>query len=737
MMDFKSKVEALKPYQDSILFEICPGGEVRGTEYRASTISGGKGQSFSFNLRTGVWADFASGEKGSDIVSLYSKIKNINNGQALKELSDRFLGEIKTPKHNYPVVKKERPAIIKPPTNASPPQQILLGSAPTYTWCYRDGQGDPLFYVLRYDLKDKDGKPYKEFRPLSYSSSGLWVNRMWPDPRPIYNLDVIFKNSDKPILIAEGEKAADAAAKITSAYITTSWPSGAQSVSKADWTVLRGRKVILWPDADEAGDTCMARLSSILIEICQEVKVIMTDRDGGWDAADALAEGMTHDSFVAWAKPLVKTCLKPELVEVMDKETPSTQDKPQDNPDEVQVSNNLHLTYINLGLKSSSNGKIILNAFNVAKIIYNMPEFKGQIFFEEFTQKIYTTWNGPRRIWSDLLDIQVMTRLQSAYELTKIPKSTVIDGIREAAYLNRRNEVQDWMRSLKWDGSPRISEFFIRAMGAEGSDYSLAIGRNFFISIAARIMEPGCKVDTMVILEGSQGTFKSTSLQILGGKYFTEAQSNLDSKDFEHGLLGKMIVEFGELDQFRKSDNTLIKKKLSCAVDYFRPPYGREPIEAPRTCVFVGTTNKDKYLQDETGARRFWPIKVTVCDTEYIKENRDQLFAEAYRAYLNGETWYDVPEQAKDEQEARREADPYEEIIAEWLERGNPNKPWEGRKESFTTAEVWIDCLNGDPSRLDMKASKSIARSLKALGYEQVVSKDRQRKSYKIWRKNI
>jgi predicted P-loop ATPase len=196
-----------------------------------------------------------------------------------------------------------------------------------------------------------------------------------------------------------------------------------------------------------------------------------------------------------------------------------------------------------------------------------------------------------------------------------------------------------------------------------------------------------------------------------------------------------MIVEFGELDQFRKSDNTLIKKKLSCPVDYFRPPYGREPIEAPRTCVFVGTTNKDKYLQDETGARRFWPIKVTVCDTEYIKENRDQLFAEAYQAYLNGETWYDVPEQAKDEQEARREADPYEEIIAEWIEKGNPSKPWESRKESFTTAQVWIEGLNGDPSRLDMKASKSIARSLKALGYEQVITKDKERKSIKEWRK--
>jgi len=690
--DFKAIAEQLRPHINSIVFDLCPGGEIKGNEYVAASILGGKGTSFRINLTSGKWADFAdANQRGHDIISYYAKCKNLNNGQAARELKEKYLGDKPRPQLNYPVVKKEKTALIKPPPNAAPPQQIHLGSGPSHTWCYRDGQGDPLFYIYRYNLPDGS----KEFKPFSYDTSGRWVQRAWPSPRPIYNLDLILKNPDKPILICEGEKAADAAMKITSAYVATTWPNGSQSASKADFTSVYGRKILLWPDADDAGIKAMAYIASLLADHCAEVKIIDTDKSDGWDAADALSEGMDHAGLISWAKPLVRTITKPQTysnVEVLDPE-PAKPSNPneQASETEVKVSRNLTLMYIE------------------------------------------ADWNGERRPLNDISWLQITARLQGFYELTTLKKDTVWDAIQIAAYQNPRNEVKEYITSHRWDQTPRVQMFFQEAMGAEDSDYARAVSRNFFISIVARVMNPGCKVDTMVILEGGQGTFKSTSLKILAGDWFAEANSSLDSKDFEQGLVGRMIVEFGELDQFRKSDSTLIKKKLSCSVDTYRPSYGRSVVDIPRTCVFVGTTNKDKYLQDETGGRRFWPIRVKVCDIEYIKDNRDQLFAEALWLYEQGCTWHEVPDQAKEEQEARREQDPYEELIIKWLETGNPMKPWEGRKERFSTTDVWIDGLQGDPSRLDIRAQKSISKSLKALGYEQRFIKNTDKKVIRVW----
>lgn len=735
--DFKAIAEQLRPHINSIVFNLCPGGEIKGNEYVAASIHGGKGTSFRINLTTGKWADFAdANHRGHDIISYYAKCKNLNNGQAAKELKQTYLGGSDRPKLNYPVeVKKDKAALIKPPVNAAPPQQIHLGLTPSFTWCYRDGQGDPLFYVYRYNLPDGS----KEFRPLCYDESGKWVQRAWPQPRPLYNLDLILKNPDKPILVCEGEKAADAAAKITGAYITTTWPNGAQSVNKAGWNNLHGRKVLLWPDADEAGIKCMAHLSQVLVEFCQEVKIIETDRTDGWDAADALSEGMNHQALVEWAKPLVRAITKPMTysnVEVLEPESKIPDPNDQAAETEVKVSRNLTLMYIEAGLKmNEKTGKVAISSDNIAKILCYMDEFRNHLWFDTFHHRVFMDWNGERRPLNDISWLQITARLQGFYELTTLKKDTVWDAIQIAAYQNPKNEVREYIQSHTWDKEPRLETFFQKAMGAEDSEYSRAISRNFFISIVARVINPGCKVDTMVILEGGQGTFKSTSLKVLAGDWFAEANSSLDSKDFEQGLLGRMIVEFGELDQFRKSDSTLIKKKLSCSVDSYRPSYGRSVVDIPRTCVFVGTTNKDKYLQDETGGRRFWPIRVKICDIEYIKDNRDQLFAEALWMYNQGCTWHEVPEQAKEEQEARREQDPFEELITKWLETGNPMKPWEGRKEKFTTSDVWIDGLQGDPSRLDLRAQKSISKSLKALGYEQRFSKVGTNKTTRVWTK--
>lgn len=707
-IDFKSINERLLAHAPTVVSDIAPGGKRVGQEYRAATIQGGDGKSFSVNLTTGAWADFATGDKGGDLISLYAKSRGINNGQAATELQTKYLGTIQK---SYPEVpKKESPRIIKPPLNTNPPgfKHYKYGEA-VQTWCYRDFDGQPLFYVARYNTSDNK----KEFIPYTFQESGKWINKAWPNPRPLYNLDKINANPNAPILIVEGEKSAEAAEQLVQGrYIVTTWPNGSNGYMQADFTPIYGRKVLCWPDADAAGAKCMGAISARLVDHCAQVKYLEISQayNNGWDAADALQDPEITNNFIKWAKQYVQ-----EVKRALVSDAPVTIEQ----EDEVKLPTNLALLYVHLNLDmNETNTKVVMNTENVLRILQTMPEFKSSIWRDSFDGFKYTTlFSDAPKMWEDVFDLHVMSIMVDKYKLVKITKSQVIDAVNRYASLNTRNSAQDWINSLSWDGQERITNFFHQAMGADDTEYTRAVSRNFFISMAARVLSPGCKSDAMVILEGGQGTFKSTSLEILGGKYFCEAPSNMDSKDFEQSLIGKLIVEFGELDQFRKSESTLIKKKLSCRIDTYRPSYGRETIQVPRTCIFVGTTNKDRYLQDETGARRFWPIKITVCDIEYIRANRNQLFAEAVQAYKNGETWHSVPEESKDVQEQRREVHPWEEAIQHYL----TTKPTVG---PLTTMKIYLEALEGKIDRLSTPDSKNIAKIMTALGYEQKFSRD-------------
>jgi predicted P-loop ATPase len=304
-------------------------------------------------------------------------------------------------------------------------------------------------------------------------------------------------------------------------------------------------------------------------------------------------------------------------------------------------------------------------------------------------------------------------------------------AVQQIADSNSRSELKEWLESLKWDGVIRSEDFLTNAYGVDKNDYVRAISRNWLIGLVARGIKPGCKFDEMLILEGDQGTYKSTSIKALAGNFAAESNADLSTKDFMQELTGTWIVEFDELDQFRKAESTLIKKKLSQQSDRYRPPYGRNVVDVPRTCVFVGTTNQSTYLKDETGGRRFWPICVKKADLNYILENREQLFAEAVALFKQGHSWHEVPESAKQEQEARREQDPWEEVIADYLQKnngniiiGNPNPPFEPMISKLTAQNIAKYILNVPIERYDKSVSLRIGRCFRALGYEMKTVRD-------------
>lgn len=303
--------------------------------------------------------------------------------------------------------------------------------------------------------------------------------------------------------------------------------------------------------------------------------------------------------------------------------------------------------------------------------------------------------------------------LQVNAGLSSVGRDLVFQALEKRAFECAFHPVRDYLTNLSWDRTPRVERWLSYYLGCDHTPYTQGVGRMFLISMVARIFQPGCKCDYAMVLEGAQGKLKSTACRILGGEWFSDALPDIThGKDVSQHLNGKWLIEISELASLDRSEANALKAFITRAVEKYRPAYGRNEVVEKRQCVFIGTTNKDSYLRDATGGRRFWPVKVGEIDATALEHDRDQLLAEAVVLYRKGERWWPdqdfEAEHIKTEQESRYESDPWQDVIETYL------------RQQFTTSIMQIasDALQIEKKHVGKQLQNRIMDILTNLGWE-------------------
>ena len=390
------------------------------------------------------------------------------------------------------------------------------------------------------------------------------------------------------------------------------------------------------------------------------------------------------------------------------------------------------------------------NEANVIIALTSDIAFAGVLAFDDFAQAIVVRqplpWHGATgpfpRPWEDADEVRTAEWLQ--LRGVNVAPMVVGRAIGAVARDHRIHPVRDWLNHLRWDGTRRIETWTSTYLGAEPTAFHHTVGALWLISAVARIFRPGVKADHMLILEGPQGARKSTAIKVLAGEeWFTDELPELGSKDAAIHMQGIWIVEIAELDAIGRAEVSRIKAFLTRTTDRFRPPYGRYTVEVPRQCVFAGTVNPDTYLRDETGNRRFWPLRCGTIDIAALARDRDQVWAEAVHRFREGAIWWiddaALLAEAREEQDRRYQSDAWDDLIEHWLaheirtvsdgfpDYGNSRTERVARAKPLadvSVGEILEDAIGLEPGRWTRGDQMRVSSYLKANGWERYRRRD-------------
>lgn len=422
-------------------------------------------------------------------------------------------------------------------------------------------------------------------------------------------------------------------------------------------------------------------------------------------------------------------------------------------------------------LKRDRKGNPESDVFNCLAVLKHDPTLKGKIRLDEFAHRLVVIddlpWRGKDETpyWTDTDDACLRNYFATKYLIKG--KGIIDDALQEVTQANKFHPVREYLTGLTWDGECRVDTLFIDYIGAEDTEYIRAVTRKWMCGAVARVMVPGIKFDTAIVLYGAQGLGKSLILERLGRKWFNNSLVDIKTKDALEQIQGSWINELAELAPTYKNDNEIVKAFISRTSDRFRSPYGRRTEEYPRQCVFAGSTNNLMFLKDRTGNRRFWPVtgdkdRKTKNAWDITQDDIDQLWAEAYYYWSNGESLVlegELEEEALRIQLSHTEGGELVGLIEEYLDMLLPEN-WESldifdrrdyirnygdddhcgsvQRERVCALEIWCEVMEGDRKNLQNAKVREIIDILQAIPgwnpYSKSVGKMRFGKMYGVQR---
>jgi putative DNA primase/helicase len=381
---------------------------------------------------------------------------------------------------------------------------------------------------------------------------------------------------------------------------------------------------------------------------------------------------------------------------------------------------------------------------NIELVLNNDPEWRGVLGYCEFSYSIIKRLKPPLMSsdvgeWNDADAAALRVWVSYKYGFTP-SHADIADALSVVSRKRPFHPVCEYLNQLKWDGLHRLSTWLNQAFeSTDNEKYLNIVGPKVLVGAVARVMQPGCKMDNVMILEGEQGKGKSTTIRRLFGEWFTDAPLPIGDKDAYMVIQGKWGLEIAELDAFHKAEVTALKHFFSQQIDRFRPAYGRVAQDHPRQTVFWASTNQDVYLRDYTGNRRFWPLYCTVVNAQWVKNNRDQLWAEAVHLYNQGYRWWVSRDTKENElewavvtevQDSRLQRDPWEDKLAPWLD--SKVKPY------LTTTEILEDCIGLDSGHIQQAHMNRLGPIMRSLGWrnvrERVPGKGGKIRQIRVWK---